>query len=97
MVGCARSGAGCGEDDISYEMTQWALISSILAVVSLAEDFSAAGFAVVALETSVFERLSLFSALSASGERARFLDFLSDELVALVDQLAIFFGGALPP
>jgi hypothetical protein len=64
-------------------------------VVALAEDFSATGFVVVSV---VFERLPLFSAFSASGERARFLDILRDEALALVDSpLLIGAGGMFPP
>ena len=64
-------------------------------MVALAEDFSATGF-VMSLELLVLERLSLFSALSASGGgRARFLDFLRDEAVDLVDRLILIGLGGM--
>jgi hypothetical protein len=69
-------------------------------VVALAEDF-AGTIVVVSSEPLGFERLSSFSPLSASGERARFLEVLRDEAAALVDRafllLVIGPGGMFPP
>jgi hypothetical protein len=66
-------------------------------VASAVVDLSATGF-VVSSESLTFERLSLFSALLASGERARLLDFLRDEAMTFVDRaLLIGPGGIFPP
>jgi hypothetical protein len=50
-------------------------------VVALTEDRSLTGFVVMSV---VFERLSLFSALSASGERARLANFLRGAVPPLI-------------
>jgi hypothetical protein len=62
-------------------------------MVALAKDFSATSF-VMSLELLVLECLSLFLALSATGEQARFLDFLCDE-VDLVDRLTLIGLGGM--
>ena len=92
-------GVGCNGGSISYEINKIEPEGHrLFTMMALAVDFSATGFVVVSVEPLVFERLSLFSALSASGERARFLDFLRDEVLALVDRpLLIGAGGMFPP
>ncbi|KIM89729.1 hypothetical protein PILCRDRAFT_812529 [Piloderma croceum F 1598] len=70
---------------------------SSFTVVALAEDL-AGTTVVVSSEPLGFERLSLFSPLLASGERARFLEVLRDEAAALVDRAFLIGpGGMFPP
>ena len=55
-----------------------------LMVMAWTEDCSLTDFVVVSVEPLVFGRLSLISALSASGERARFSNFLRGAVPPLI-------------